>query len=402
MTVIFMLPIIPGALPADLPTLAVQRATAGRGSRSGPGQVAGPRDESPTTAKPAPADSRPLMNPLDQMPSLCMPARRPVASATLLALCALVAACGGGSDAPAPQAEISSASAPIPADAASAASVADVPADAASAASAPDATASASPAPDAAASASAAQDATPTRAAPVAQALPVPNSQLLMWNRDWPLQHEAQPLGVPAGYDWYTRGRIGSGNSVPNGFSAMIGWGQVLWGKNGSSGQATIELRNLHTYVCAGSSRRWTRLPGAEVTGAVFRPDYTDNVATPPLASSVENGVSRVTFAAGGAYHFWPTIGRASIPAGPLCGVLVMLEARRIADPNGTGNLIVGLGGDYWMDKTAAWDQYKTNSDIGIGRMKLMNTSWRWYAMSTASDADLLRLNSEGFAPASQ
>lgn len=234
------------------------------------------------------------------------------------------------------------------------------------------------------------------------QALAVTTAQLLAWNQDWPLEHEALPLGVPSGYDWYAKGRIGRGNTPPAGFAALIGWGQVLWAQGDASGVATAELRNLHTYVCAGADRRWVRLPGAEVTGAVFRPDYAANAAQPALATSVVDGTRSVTFGIDGAFHFWPSAGRADLPAGPLCGVLVMLEARRAPSAGGTGDLLVGLGGDYWLSKTAAWDNYTTNADIGIGRMKLLTSSWRWYGMSTTSDADLARLNTDGFTQSSR
>jgi hypothetical protein len=58
---------------------------------------------------------------------------------------------------------------------------------------------------------------------------------------------------------------------------------------------------------------------------------------------------------------------------------------------------LIGLGADYWTNGKAVWDQYKTNKDIAIGRLKVIDENWKWYGLSTASDNDLTKLFEEGY-----
>lgn len=215
---------------------------------------------------------------------------------------------------------------------------------------------------------------------------------LLDWNKDWLLPHESLPLGVNNGYDWFRQGRLGAGNNPPKDFKAMIGWGQIFWERGSDKASATIELRNFNTFVCSGPNREWTKFPSGEVTGAIFRADYVNNVAERPSSTSVTDSIRRVTFTTGGAYHFWPASGRATIPKEPICGIIVMLEAREVFNSS-KHRLLVGLGGDYWKSAGVEWNQYKTNKDWAVSRLKWLSQDWKWYGMSTAAEPDLARLD---------
>lgn len=236
----------------------------------------------------------------------------------------------------------------------------------------------------------------------ISTGLSISRETLLAFNTDFTLPHEASPAGVPSGYDWYVKARSGTWNTPPSGFTAITGWGQAFWAKGTPTPSANLLLKNLLTFVCHGSQRQWSLLQSSSVQGAVFQPDYSTNVAVKAMASTAqESGSLALTFPATTAYHFWPTTARGALPGGPLCGTLTVVQARvqpLTANSYATPNLLLGMGADYWLNKTAPWDNYRTNRDVAIGRLKLVKTTWAWYGLSTASNADLERLLNSGFA----
>lgn len=338
---------------------------------------------------------------------------------SVLAACAALSACGGGGGGDSPTAVVQSGPATNTATAAATPAPAAVEAPAAS---------QASPSPSALANADAVKPATqpaietlppfaePAAPAPKAVAaepasaqtllpgatkLPVTLDVLLGFNTDLQLNHEALPAGVPAGYDWYLKGRMGAWNTPPTGFTALTGWGQAFWAKGTATPSAHLLMKNHMTLVCHGSQRKWSLLQSSGVQGAVFQPDFANNVSTKAhVPGIVETDALAVSFPATTAYHFWPSAARGVLPSGEICGTLTLVQAR--AEPIGSGsydtpNLLLGMGADYWLNATAPWDNYKTNRDVAIGRLKLVKTTWAWYGVSTASDADLKRLFNGGF-----
>lgn len=227
--------------------------------------------------------------------------------------------------------------------------------------------------------------------------------QLQQFNADWQLPHEGKPQGVPASYDWARKGRVTSGNRRPPGFTALTGWGQAFW-LDGFAGNAPLlEVRQHQTLACLEPDRRWVRLQRGPIAGAAFRPDFANNAAKAPERFTLDGDRAVVSFAAKAAFHFWPKSGRSELPGDNLCGLLVLLEAKATA-PEGTEpatlkptGLLIGLGADYWLDRKAGWDNYKTNKDVGVGRLRTVGWSWAWYGLSTASDADLAQLVKAGF-----
>lgn len=238
--------------------------------------------------------------------------------------------------------------------------------------------------------------------AAAANQLPLSLEQLLKFNDDFFRPHEGAPAGVPNGYDWYARPKRGSWNTVPANRSAMTGWGQAFWTNGTSVPTAYLLLKNQMTLVCHGRPHTWTLVQSAPPNGAEFRADFVGNAARQAIAAAgaIESDALSVLVPVGRAYHFWPKVDRAAIPADPLCGVLVLVQARAepmSADSYAQQNLLLGLGADYWQSKTAPWDNYRTNSDIAIGRLKRVGTNWAWYGLSTASDDDLTLLYEQGY-----
>jgi hypothetical protein len=224
---------------------------------------------------------------------------------------------------------------------------------------------------------------------------------LLGFNADWARAHEGRPQGVPASYDWAHRGRIAAGNRPPAGFSALTGWGQVFWPDDAPAGAGgSVEIRRHQTLACTEPDGHWWRLQRGPIAGAAFRPDFAQNVARPPDEFQSDGDSARVRFARGTAFHFWPRSGRARLPSEPLRGLLVLLEARALpGDTTGAApGWLLGLGADYWLDRQAAWDHFRTNKDVAVGRLRRVGPDWTWYGLSTAPDADLRRLVDKGFA----
>jgi hypothetical protein len=232
----------------------------------------------------------------------------------------------------------------------------------------------------------------------------LPADQLGDIARPFGTRHEALAEGVPLSYDWAQASRLGRGNQVPAGYGALTGWGQVFWAAGSAGTGQAVELKDSQTYVCTGANRQWQRIQQGAIEGAAFRADFAGNDNVPANVTQVAEGQVRVGFPAGRAFHYWPRQGRAALAGNEaVCGVMVVFQARVTAadgSPLPAGvqpALLIGGGADYWASTTAAWNQYQTNQDVGIGQLRRLSTQWRWYGVTTAAQADLQRLLQEGF-----
>lgn len=221
-----------------------------------------------------------------------------------------------------------------------------------------------------------------------------------------PAPHDAIPVGVPGGYDWREASTLHTGNRVPAGFTAVTGWGQVFSASDSEPTNDALLLRNNQTFVCtrleAGS--RWFRVQNAGVEGATFSPDFAGNVNTPAVIREKSDGVTHVTFRRSppSAFHWWPNRGRAVLPAGELCGVLFLFEAKAQRAngqplPTPTSDLLIGGGADYWLSTTAPWNNYLTNAGLGVGQLLRVTSEWQWFGYTTAKADELQSLRNGGF-----
>jgi hypothetical protein len=234
--------------------------------------------------------------------------------------------------------------------------------------------------------------------------LGIPLGTLLRLSPPFGTPHQAIPAGVPGGYDWRERSRRGNGNNVPAGFKAFTGWAQAFWIDGAPVGTQKLEVRQYQTLLCtlSAGTRRWQRVQWGDIEGAAFRADYVDNLNVPPEVERLAPSHWRIGFGAGRAYHFWAHQGRVVLGTEALCGILVLFEARavepsgRTLPPGTASTLLVGGGADYWLDTTAAWDQYRTNADVGIGVMRRVGAAWEWHGMGTADDDALTQLARDG------
>jgi hypothetical protein len=215
---------------------------------------------------------------------------------------------------------------------------------------------------------------------------------------DMTLPHEGFPHGVPANYDWARRPRVGMGNN-PGNFRAMTAWGQVYEDLAGNlAANSRVHIRDIRAYLLSKKDGEWHALQSSAGTaGAAYVEDFAGDVNKPPdVRQEPDSGMS-VTAGGGYNYHFWPTSGRASIDPADIGGIFTTVLARLVlndstkVDDRSTARYILSMGGDYWLSKTAAWDNFKTNGDIGIGRFKYVRSQWRAFNMSTLTAEELKR-----------
>lgn len=210
--------------------------------------------------------------------------------------------------------------------------------------------------------------------------------------QDMQVPHEFPPSGVPENWSWSYGGRVGLGNN-PGSFRALIPWGQIYKVRGSHIPEGTqVEIRHMLACVLPKEeSPRWRVLYRAEgVTGRAFVEDYKDDQSRETSILQME-GVTRMLFMDGYNLHFWPVGGRIDIDPSNIQGLYVLMQARWVS---GAGDaspppLMFSAGADYWLNKTAEWDHYKTNSDMAIGRFRMLGVDWRTFTASTVG-ADVL------------
>ena len=210
--------------------------------------------------------------------------------------------------------------------------------------------------------------------------------------------HEALPLGPPSSYDWAVGPKVGKWNSPPFGFLAATGWGQAFYIKNGAIQRpVSLHIRNFQTFICTITSQgeEWTSTQNGKLEGRQFHADFRDNANSIPSKLLQTDAELDVSFEVGKAFHFWPLSGRFALPADAICGWLVVLQARH--DHQDAGAMVISLGADYWSTLTAPWDNYKTNKDVAIGRMRIVGENWKWIGLTTASVSSLKTLQDNGY-----
>jgi hypothetical protein len=89
-------------------------------------------------------------------------------------------------------------------------------------------------------------------------------------------------------------------------------------------------------------------------------------------------------------FHFWEASGRTEINPADIIGVTVTLRARfapgQLSIAGSRECMVLSVGADYWLSKTSPWKpRGQTVRDVGIGRFKLVEPSWRLYTMTSAS-----------------
>ncbi|QCX00380.1 hypothetical protein FGM00_09740 [Aggregatimonas sangjinii] len=215
---------------------------------------------------------------------------------------------------------------------------------------------------------------------------------------DMTLAHEAKPKGVPYA-DWVDGPRIGYGNSPPDGWTAMMPWGQVYVDETGfQAGNVRFQIRNLQTWYLSKSQGKW--LPwrnSSDIDGANYTEDFQDDVNLPAdirIETANGGGISS-TLIPGHNFHFWSAEGRVGINPDDIDAVWSAVDARLILEnPDGvderdSARLMMSVGADYWLDLSAPWDQWTTNGDIFIGRFRYMTSEWQRFHAHTLTEEQI-------------
>ncbi|SMO85946.1 hypothetical protein SAMN06265379_11079 [Saccharicrinis carchari] len=213
---------------------------------------------------------------------------------------------------------------------------------------------------------------------------------------DMKLPHEGLPHGVPEHFDWQAKPRVGYGNNLPKGWSAIIPWGQVYFDIDQIMVKNTaVYLRHLQVWYLSKSTQKWIQVQlSSNINGAYYVEDFQGDVSQPADIFKENTGVS-VQLIKDHNFHFWPEEGRCEIQADDIDGVWVSMQGRlkqvddKKVDDRSKARLLLSVGADYWLSKNATWDQWKTNGDVGIGRFKYLNAQWQWFNMHTLTDRQL-------------
>lgn len=213
---------------------------------------------------------------------------------------------------------------------------------------------------------------------------------------DMTLPHEAKLSGVPDYYSWAFGPEIPMGNN-PGNFTAITAYGAVYTDAAGNPAQNTrVQIRNLNTYILSKETGIWTLVQSSvDVEGAAFREDFAGNINVPADARQESDGSISVKLIPGYNYHFWPTGGRASINPEDVGGVLTTVEARLVIDhpalpdDRDQARLLMSVGGDYWLDTMAGWDNWQTNGSIAGGRFRYIDSEWDAFNMTTLTAEEL-------------
>jgi hypothetical protein len=209
-------------------------------------------------------------------------------------------------------------------------------------------------------------------------------------------EHEARPHGVPASVDWSAGPRVGMGNDS-RGWQAFVPWGQVYEAETGHpAANARVHIRRLRAWRL-GPEGRWHRLTGeGKLEGAAFREDFAGNESVPAdVRREPEGGIS-VRLGTGRNFHFWAD-DRQAIDPTAIHGIVVTFEARLVLHDPSTpddldrARLVAGAGGDYWATLDAQWDDWRTNGDFAIGKLKLVTREWRLFSARSVPAAVLRR-----------
>ncbi|MGF1661490.1 MAG: hypothetical protein ACFCVG_03300 [Kineosporiaceae bacterium] len=211
---------------------------------------------------------------------------------------------------------------------------------------------------------------------------------------DMTLPHEGRPHGVPEESGWATGPRIGMGND-PGTWLATTAWGQAYEEAEGNPAVNSAVTISALTLLVLREDGTWEVLQDTDaVTGAYYVEDFVDDVSKSGDQQVAPDGSVSVVPGDGFNYHFWPPE-RAEIGAGGIAGLVVAARARlTLLDPEGVDDrgearLLLGVGGDYWEDLDAEWDNFRTNGDFAIGRFRYVTAEDQLFTATTMTAEQL-------------
>ncbi len=223
---------------------------------------------------------------------------------------------------------------------------------------------------------------------------------------DMTLAHEGRPHGVPTSIDWALKPRVGA-LAPPLGWNAAIAWGQLYeWIGGNPATNTRVQIKDLEMYYLSKADQKWHLLQkSVGVDGNAYVEDFAGDVNKPADKRIEKDGSVSVKAGGGYNFHFWSKLGRVKYPVNDVAGIYVTVKARLVVDKaelpddRTSAKYVMSVGGDWWQTLTVAWDQWKTNADMGISRFRFVTPEWKSYNMCSVS-ANTLRTNPPPFVSA--
>jgi hypothetical protein len=220
---------------------------------------------------------------------------------------------------------------------------------------------------------------------------------------DMTLPHEGRPHGVPASFDWGLKPRVGA-IVPPSGWNAAIAWGQLYeWAGGNPATNTRVQIKDLEMHYLSKADQKWHLLQkSVGVDGNAYVEDFAGDVNKPADMRTEKDGSVSVKAGGGYNFHFWSKLGRVKYPVNDVAGIYVTVKARLVVDKaelpddRATAKYVMSVGGDWWQSLTVAWDQWKTNADMGISRFRFITQEWKSYNMCSLP-ADTIRKNPPPF-----
>ncbi len=225
------------------------------------------------------------------------------------------------------------------------------------------------------------------------------STELQLALEDMTQPHEGKPKGVLDSDGWGDNPRIGYGNTPPDGWNAVLPWGQVYTDSQGNQSTNTrFQIRNMQLWYLSKTDDTWKKWSSSfNIVGANYAEDFQNDTNIPADIRDEGNngGGMSSTLVEGYNFHFWDSDGRTEIAPNDIAGIWASLESRLIlddsnqADDRGEARLMMSAGADYWENTTAQWDQWKTNGDIFIGRFRYLSPEWQTFYGHTLTETQL-------------
>lgn len=171
-----------------------------------------------------------------------------------------------------------------------------------------------------------------------------------------------------------------------------------------------VNLRAQQTYVLSKSTGTWTLLQSTSTPdGAAYLEDFAGDISKPADVRYESDGTISVTAGNGYNFHFYPDL-RGSIDPNDIGGIVTIFEARLIVDnpalpdDRSIARYLASSGADYWPNLTGGMPAGQTvEPAVANGKMKYVQSSWRSFAMTTMTEAELASnpppLNLNGILP---
>lgn len=210
-------------------------------------------------------------------------------------------------------------------------------------------------------------------------------------------QNEGNPHGVPLSWDWAVGPVMGLGNTPPKSWTAITAWGVAYVAAQGNPAVNTrVNIRMQQCYVLSASTGRWSLVQStSDPDGAAYLEDFSGDSNAPADIRNEPDGSISVVPGGGYNFHFYPDT-RGSINPSDIAGIVTLFEARLIVDnpslpdDRSIAQFLAGSGADYWPDLTSGMPAGQTvEPAVANGKMKYVQSSWRSFAMTTMTQAQL-------------